>query len=311
MFSIFKKKGDSNDIPNWASFFTIAEYQKFDKEINGYFVRQKIDFSIKDGIVNVDENDFGFYNLGLTNVAQICKQENQKIYQEIITDHFNSMIRSHSFEKKFNKIADNFEEVKKYIGVRLYDHDYVAHIGKELTLGKDLAGDIYAMLVFDFPDTIANVQPEQIQSWNKSVDELFEIGKKNIRDKYPINFTKEHFGEFSIMFGNADHFFVPNIVFEIEDKPELLGFYGSIIGLPHRHSALIYPIENLEVVKAINGIIPAVYRMNQEGPGSLSNKVFWYFNNTFTELSYNLENNKLQFIPPEIFLEMMNKLEEK
>lgn len=311
MFSIFKKKNSTNDIPEWASFFSKSEYLKFDKEINGYFEKLKIEFTVNDGIANVDENEFGFQNLGLTNVAQICKQENPKLYKEIITEHFDSMIRALKFKQEFNKIADNFEEIKKYIGIRLYDNDYVTHIGKELTLGRNFAGNIYAMLVFDFPDVLTNIQPEQIKPWNRTVDELIEIGNKNIREKYPINISKEQFGDFSIMFGNADHFFTPNIVFDIKNKPELIGTYGSIIGLPHRHSALIYPIDNLEVIKAINGIIHAVYRMNQEGPGSLSNNIFWYFNNEFTQLPYKIENNKLQFMPPEKFVEVLNKLSEK
>ena len=311
MFSIFKKKSGGDDIPNWASFFNQSEFQRFDKEINRYFKKLNVDFSIKDGIVDVDENDFGFYNLGLTNVAQICKQENSNLYKEIIADHFDSMIRANAFDKEFNKIVNNFEEVKKYIGVRLYDNEYVAHIGKELTLGKDVAGDIYAMLVFDFPESITNIQPEQIQPWNKSFDELFEIGKENIREKYLVNFTKEEFEKFSILFGNADHFFTPNIVFEMENRPELLGSYGSLVAMPHRHSILIYPIENLEVVEAINGLIPAVYGMHKEGPGSISNDMFWYLNNTLTKLPYNLENNRLQFIPPDSLVEMMNKLKKK
>jgi len=311
MFSIFKKKGNNGDIPEWASFFTNSEYQTFDKEVNRYFEKLKIEFSINDGIVNLVENEFGFDNLGLTNVAQVCKQEKTKYYREIISEHFDSLIRTHKFELEFDKIADNFEKVKKYIGVRLYDNEYVSYIGKELTIGRDFAGDIYAMIVLDFPDSVLSIKPEQIKPWNKSVDELYEIGKKNIREKYPINLSKEKFGEFSIMFGNADHFFTPNIVFDLETKSELVGTYGSIIGLPHRHSALIYPIENLEVVKAINGMIPAVYGMNQEGPGSLSNNIFWYFDNKFTQLPYKLENDKLQFIPPDNFVEILNKLEKE
>lgn len=311
MFSIFKKKDNNKDTPDWASFFSNSEYQAFDKEINRYFEKLKIDFTINNGIVNVNENEFGFENLGLINIAQVCKQENPKSYKEIITEHFDAMIRTHKFEQEFNKIADNFEEVKKYIGVRLYNNEYVSYIGKEFTIGKDFAGDIYAMIVFDFPDSVLSIKPEQIQTWNKSIDELFEIGKNNIREKYPINISKEQFGEFSIIFGNADHFFTPNIVFDIENRPELIGTYGSIIGLPHRYSILLYPIEDLEVLDAINGLVPAVYGMNEEGPGSLSNNIFWYFNNTFTQLPYELENNKLELIPPEKFVEMLNKLKEK
>lgn len=308
MFSFFKKKTDDTNIPEWASFFDNKEYSAFIKEIETYFKNLNIQFEIGDGQIETNDNEFGFSNLGLVNVAQVCKQEDKKHYKEIITEHFNSMIRANKFDKEFAKIADNFEEVKKYIGVRLYDNEYVAYVGKENTIGKNFAGDIYSMIVFDFPDSVLSIKPEQTTPWNKTIDELFQIGIENIKLKYPLTITKEVFGEFSIWFIQGEHFFTPNIVFDIENRQELIGSKGSLIGLPHRHSAIIYPIENLEVVKAINGIIPTVYGMNQEGPGSLSNNLFWYKDNVFTQLPYKIEEGKLQFFPPDNFLELLNEL---
>jgi hypothetical protein len=308
MFSFFKKKTDKTNVPEWASFFDEKEYSLFINEIDNYFKNLNIQFEIGDGQIHVNENEFGFSNLGLMNVAQGCKQEDKKYYKEIIGEHFNSMIRANKFDKEFEIIADNFEEVKKYIGVRLYDNDYVAHIGKELTIGKDFAGDIYSMIVFDFPDSVLSINPEQTTAWNKTTDELFEVGISNIKSKYPLTITKESFGEFSIWFVQGEHFFTPNIVFDIENRQELIGSKGSLVGLPHRHSAIIYPIENLEVVKAINGLIPTIYGMNQEGPGSLSNNLFWYKDKTFTQLPYKIEEGKLQFYPPDNFVELLNEL---
>ena len=308
MFSLFKKKTGDTNIPEWAAFFDDREYSLFIEEIDNYFHSLNIPYQIADGQVLVNENEFGFSNLGLVNVAQVCKQEVRKYYKKIITEHFNSLIRANQFDKEFAKIVNNFEEVKKYVGVRLYDKEYVAHVGRENTIGKDFAGDIYAMLVFDLPDSVLSIKPEQTITWNRTVDELFEIGVENIKAKYPLTITKESFGEFNIWFVQGEHFFTPNVVFDIENRKELIGSKGSLVGLPHRHSAIIYPIENLEVVKAINGIIPTIYGMNQEGPGSLSNNLFWYKNKTFTQLPYKIEDNKLQFFPPENFLELLNEL---
>jgi len=307
MFSLFKKKTGDTNIPEWAAFFDDREYSLFIEEIDNYFHSLNIQYQIADGQVLVNENEFGFSNLGLVNVAQVCKQEVRKYYKKIITEHFNSLIRANQFDKEFAKIVNNFEEVKKYVGVRLYDNEYVAHVGRENTIGKDFAGDIYAMLVFDLPDSVLSIKPEQTITWNRTVDELFEIGVENIKAKYPLTITKESFGEFNIWFVQGEHFFTPNVVFDIENRKELIGSKGSLVGLPHRHSAIIYPIENLEVVKAINGIIPTIYGMNQEGPGSLSNNLFWYKNKTFTQLPYKIEDNKLQFFPPENFLELLNE----
>jgi hypothetical protein len=309
MFSFFKKKTGSNHIPAWASFFDSKEYSIFIKELDNYFRQLNIDYNLGDGQISVNESDFGFDKLGLTNVAQVCKQASINHYKEIITEHFNSMLRARKFDKEFEKVAGNFEEVKQYIGVRLYSNDYVASVGKGNTIGKDFAGDIYSMIVFDLPDSVVGIKPEETIAWNKTTDELFEIGVSNVKEKYPLKISKESFGTFSIWFVQGEHFFTPNIVFDIENRPELVGSKGALVGLPHRHSAIIYPIENLEVVKAINGLIPAIYGMNQEGPGSLSNNLFWYKDKEFIPLPYKLEEGKLQFFPPGSFLEILNELQ--
>ena len=74
MFSFFKSKKTIIPAPEWAFFFDDAEYTKFITEIETYFKSQRHQFEISDGIVHVNKNEFGFENLGLSNVAQVCKQ---------------------------------------------------------------------------------------------------------------------------------------------------------------------------------------------------------------------------------------------
>lgn len=311
MFSFFRKKSDDTPVPEWAAFFNSRQYSAFTKELDGYFRSINVRYELGDGILHVGENSFGFTQLGLMNVSQMCVQCDIKDYKEIVADHFNSLIRAQQFDKEFSKIVDRFDEVKRYLAVRLYDQNYAAHIGKQNTIGKDFAGDIYAMLVFDLPDSVVNVRPGQVVAWNKTPDELLETGIANVRAKYPFHITKQTLGNFDIWFVQGEHFFTANIAFDLENKRELLGSNGSLIGLPHRHSALIYPIENLQVVQAVNGLIQTVHGMNQEGPGALSNNLFWYKDGTFTLLPYKIEDRKLQFSPPQNFVEMLNKLKQK
>jgi hypothetical protein len=309
MLSIFKRKNNNQEVPEWASFFDKKEYATFINGINSYF--KNYSFHLEDGVVKVDSDDFGFENLGLTNVAQVCKQSRKGNYKRIISEHFNSMIRTHKFEKEFKKIEKDFDKVKDYIGVRLYDNEYVSHIGKGLTIGKDFAGDVYAMVVFDFPDSVLNVQPSQISTWGKTIEELFQLGLKNIKTNYPINLTKEKLENISVWFAQSDHFFTSNIVFDINEKTELVGKGGTLIGLPHRHASILYPIDSLEVVDAVNKLIPIVYGMNNEGPGALSNNLFWFYEGKFTQLPYSIDGGKLSFSPTEEFVAVLNDLKDK
>lgn len=311
MFSLFKKNKDKPEVPEWASFFNGSEYSDFLKAIDNYFNKNKITYELGDGMLTAGENNFGFTTLGLTNVAQVCKQDKPRNYDNIVSEHFESMVRANLFDAEFKKIVHDFDKVKKYIGVRLYPCDYAATIGKELTIGKDFAGDIYAMLVFDLPDSITNVQPEQAKKWGKSLDDLFAVGLQNIKSNYPLDISQQKFNEFTIWFIQGDHFFTPNIVLDLNNYPKFVGSKGSLIGIPHRHSVIIYPIENIEAVTAINQLIPTIYGMNAEGPGSVSNNLFWYKDGHFENLPYKIEDKKLQFFPPDNFVELLNTLTEK
>ncbi len=232
----------------------------------------------------------------------------REIIKKIVSDHFDAMIRSCQFEAEFNEIVSDYYEVKKYIGVRLYPSDYIAQVGKDLVLGKDFGGDIFAMLVFDLPDSVINIQPIQILGWGKTLDELFETGLQNIKYKYPLDIVKQDLGELKVWLIHSDHFFTPNIVFNLNNHQKLIGNYGALVGIPHRHAVLIYPIENFEVVDAINKLIPVVYGMETKGPGSDSNNIFLYQNGAFYNLPYKFEDNKIEFFPTEKLVALLEIL---
>src|SRR5476651_2581543 len=162
-------------------FFSDNEYSAFLNQIDEYFKKQNINYELQNGVVNVSENLFGFGKLGLQNLAQVCNQHDMPEYKEIVHEHFNSLVRTEKFNTEFKSIVNDFDKIKDYIGVRIYHNDYVASVGKNNIVGKDLAGDICAIVVFDLPDSIQTIKPEQIEKWGKDFECLFDLGVKNIK----------------------------------------------------------------------------------------------------------------------------------
>jgi hypothetical protein len=306
MFSLFKKK--QTKTPEWASFFNDKQYNAFIKALDGYFYKKNITYTLGEGSLTAGPNDFGLGVHGLANVAQKCKLDAENAYPEIIAEHFDSLARIAEFDKEFKNSITDFHKVSQYIGVRLYPGDYADSVGRDRTLGKDFAGDIYAMLVFDLPESVQSILPEQTEKWGKDFDELFKTGIKNIKEKYPVAISEEGLADLKIWFGQGGHFFVPNIVFDFETLQKYSGKYGSLVGIPHRHVAIIYPIENIEVVTAITSLIPVISGMYKEGPGSVSDNIFWYKNGVFENLPYSIADGNIQLSPPENFLNMLNDL---
>jgi hypothetical protein len=308
VFSFFKRKKTAQPVPEWASFFSQQEYQDFVSHVEAYFKRKQATFAYNEGVVVVENEDQEKINHGLVNIAQQCKQSPPKEWKELIKSHFDSFEQIDRFNQNFNSQAHDYDYVKHHLGVRLYARDYLSHISEDIIITRHVTDDIIAMLVFDFPHSVSNVKPEQSILWNKLEDELFEIGIANVKANYQSDISRERLGDFDIWFVTGEHFFTPNIVFDLENDARLVGSYGSLIGIPHRHAALIYPIENAEAVRVITGLIPVIYGMHQEGPGSISDKLFWYYDNVFYPLPYTLDEKTIQFFPPEKFLDMMNEL---
>jgi len=309
MASLFKN--NSEEVPGWAGFFTKEEYSAFLKELGNYFQGKGLSPVLDGSSVKIEGGEFGAQQLGLTNVAQVCKQGELSDYRQSIAAHFEAMERGEVFRKEFEKIAGTYEKVKPYIGVRLYPQHYMDNLPKGIFIGKPFAGDMYAMLIFDMPDTITNIKPEQAEEWSKTFEDLFEAAVRNTRANNPVEISPFDFGEFKIWFAEADHFFVPNILFDLESRPGLVGEYGALVGVPHRHAALVYPINSIEIIKAVNGLIPTIHGMHREGPGSLSPSLLWYHRGKFIDLPYELGEQNLKFTPPAAFVELLNDLAEK
>ena len=163
------------------------------------------------------------------------------------------------------------------------------------------------MLIYDLPDTVSSVHPKEAEEWNISKEDLWNFAEENTRTKYPPQILNRDMQGNSFKTVEADHFFSPNIVFNLSNYPELIGEKGSLVSMPTRHIVIIYPINNLKVVSALNAQIQITIGVSSKGPGTLSNRLFWYFKNQLQEQPFTINEGKLAFTPSERFLNMLQQ----
>src|SRR6476659_2487294 len=111
MLTYFQTNSSRTSVPEWSSFFNELEYSTFIREIDNYFKNLNIRYEILNGQVITDTNEFGPGQLGLLNVAQLCKQFGLNNYSDVISRHFAAMTKAGEFHTEFSKMADDFEEV--------------------------------------------------------------------------------------------------------------------------------------------------------------------------------------------------------
>lgn len=311
MFS-FLKKSKATTVPAWAaSFFSAEEYDHFMNALETMLKQRNLNYSMGDGMVYLSGNNTVFEQLGLLNLAQTCKLADPARWENLIYTHFHEMEQSADFNKLFEVKSKDFEFAKDFLAIRLFNKEVLGNGPKDIIVQQDFCGDAFTMLSFDLPQSVINVKPDLLQHWSKKPEELFETGKQNVEKKYNFDFSRETINDFDIWFIQDEHHFVPNFVFSMKKYPALNGEYGSLIGVPHRHAGMIYPIETIETMAAVNSLPFIIAGMFREGPGSVSNSLFWYRNGEFQSLPYEIGENKITLRPTVDFIQMMEKLPAK
>jgi len=309
MFSFFKKSNKKVEVPEWASYLTEEQYSKFITEVEGYFKRKKLKFQRGGGMIKVLDGELKDNSFGLQNLSQSCNHLSLKDYRSHIEGHFEGMFQSFKFMKEVDEIKGDFEKIKKYIAVKIYPSEFVLIQKDNPGISKKITESLYAVLVFDLPHSINNVQQEEADKWGIDNEELFRIGKKNTRHNYPNPVLKQEAQGIELFSVSTEHFFSSSIILDLETRPDLVGSKGCLLGLPTRHLTIIYPIENIEVAAALNMMIPANYNICKAGPGSMTDELIWYHDGVFETQPYTFSEGKIEFTPTENFVQMLNLMQ--
>lgn len=298
-------------LPEWANFFSKEEYEEFIILVGKYFTDKKLKFTIEDGIVNADGNGPNWGRMGLDNLSRTCKQAPMEEWETRINGHFDSLEKTRKFQEEIESSKNSFEEMKQYVAVRIYNRSYIDQVGEDHFIFKHLADDLVAALVFDYPDSIQNMQQKDIAGWNKTQEELFDLGVSNVRTNYSLQLNENDMGDYVIHTIDSEHFFAGNLYFELAETKLIVPTKGAIVAFPHRHCGIMYPINDISLVKVLNQLFPIVYNMHNDGAGPVTNSVYWYNKGRLIKIPYDIQENELKVIPPAEFVALLNSLTDK
>lgn len=306
-----RTKSRPDKVPAWASFFSADQYAAFTTIIEEHFQKKGQTIVWGNGVLTLQPSDpAGLHQLGLVNLAQLCARNEAGDWATIVDDHFNTLDKSQTEQRVLEQRIPDFERVRDLLSIRLWPDDYLKELDADRMIHRrDVPGTISA-LVYDLPSSIRNVTPEEANSWGLPIDELFVIAQDNVRETCIPDVTEQDMGDdLSVTMLSDESFFVASHALTLEQHyPNCIGQFGALVGIPHRHVLLAYPIETLDVVKAIPKMIAVVLGMERDGPGSISPRLYWLQHGEFLDLPYRVESNTLNFAPPDEFLEMMNLL---
>jgi hypothetical protein len=294
----------------WYSFLTKDEKQQFETDVNSYFSQKDKNYVVNfnDGFVSKDTSQ----SYGLENIAQIYHQSSTEERKSLVADHFEKIFKAELEEAKLIENISDFNSMKKYLSIRIYPIDYANQIGRENLVGRIDIDSSITLLVLDLPSTVRSLKPEEVKKWNVSEDSLFSMGIKNAVAGCQVEISEQELTKtLKVWLVSSDNVFTSTHIFNLHAFPQCIGKFGALLLVPHRHSIILYPINDLGVIEATKILIPLGQRMFVEGPGSITPFLTWYHDNKFTNLSYQVENGNLNFIPPDEFVKTLNLLGEK
>jgi hypothetical protein len=272
-----------------------------------YLIALCKDYLAKDGqqIKNIDDGEIivkqdhelekHYY---LDNIVRIISQNQKSDWQAIVTEHFDKQKEiPFAIDYLYSDFGYASQFIKAYIKPKdFFPPDEV----NEFVYRTDLP-DTYTFLIFDFNEQFHFITKDGIKDWKQSEADLFEIGLSNISNE---SITIEEIliaGKYpAFAFFSGD--FSATYIVELQKNASFaIGTHGSLISIPAKGCAFVYPIENNEIVDVVNQLAETTEKFYNEEPGNLSMDFFWNYDGKF-EMFPSVRNGDALTIecPPEL-----------
>jgi hypothetical protein len=309
----FGQKIDYNIPDGYEKSIKVGDYKKIvDKSVAVVTTKFKIDF-VKDGTIQLKKGQrmsaFNLHNL----ITKCTSIKDKSKWNDIIETHFQKMFSSLDEQARIN--PNDFEVVKKYLSLRIYETEFINQNGgaKNLVTRTDLEGT-FTLLMLDLPDAFTPVQKTEFNLWKKTESEIFEIAQKNINQQKIEKITKI----FNVdgvdiemsFFGNEDY--AASYILDLENNsPEFVGEWGTVIAVPNKGLVNLCKVSRnkpVDFVKFIQKVKPAISQLYQQHQNPISEDFYWYYKGKFTKISVTSDaNGNIHVLSPNGLTELMTQ----
>ncbi len=298
-----RKREEPRAVPDWAAFFTPDEYKAFLDVVKAELDKGGEPYTIGDGFVRVAGSDG---ELGLSNLAQVAHVTERNEWPQLVSSHFANLRASTG--RDLDALGGDFEAVKSLLRVRLLADESMGGVSlSDIGGSRAFAPGILMALVYDFPDSTASVPPNHVESWPLEADAVWALAIDNVRlEPQP---TRQDMpaqsGVFTMTLG--DSFYVASRALRLADELPP-GTVDAVFAVPNRHMLLWHAIRDLSVVGAMQGMTLVTARAFLDGPGSISNQLYWWHDGQVVHLPVSPQGDSIAFIPPDEFMAFLDTL---
>lgn len=296
------------DFPDWAAPMETPErFGAFLDGVAAYFAKRNLPYHIHpSGVVHPDPNNVE-QTWGLANLLQICASRTPAEFPGLIASHFDLLERAAAQHQQLaSKIAE-WEYARPRLRIRLWDEEVRQALGTSIT--RETIPGLLSALAIDLPESIDTVSHDLLKTWDKTPVELFDVARENTWDAVKPNprlLAPEQLGSIHIV--EEDSYYTASIALQIDRLPQLLGPHGAFLSVPTRGGLLALPFHQMADLQLLAHMIRFTRHVFEQGPGSISHRLWWYRMGTRHEIPYESDPERISVMPPLAFEQYLSTL---
>jgi hypothetical protein len=279
--------------PEWAAFMAADEWRRFETLIRGETAPRGLKGDVRTGVLNAGEEKYG-----LQNIAQICHAEPAERWPALLRTHFDSL-----------RDRDDPPVSIATLKARLVDDGYATgdHVAREVAddLRLVLASDLAAHVRVDKRDELLALGDEEELFAHALAQTRAEPGLELTRHELAINDAGDTAPIFVLQ---GDSFFTATHALWADELDPPPSEHGALVAVPTRHAVLFHPIRDGRMFNVLGRMFEMAREIEREGPGSISNALYWLREGRLKRLDVQQEGLGPRFTPDAEFVEMLTHL---
>ena len=240
--------------PAWSGLESGRAHKRFTKVLLNRLKHRGVTARLEENRLRAEHLDYD--GMGVENIARLCAATAEKHWPALVDGHLDNALKGRREAADLETYVGDFRRVGNLLKARVWPEHYLDTAGAEnLVFRVDFPGTI-TCLCFDLPSTIVNVSPGHVRAWKKKKPELFTRAFTNTRRENKITITEQDIEDVGRVYSlTGAHYFTPSHVPDLLTKKKYQGRLGTLVTVPVRENAILYPVNDARVAAALSLLI--------------------------------------------------------
>ncbi len=224
----------------------------------------------------------GRLHVGLRDLRQLARLMPRDDWPAVVSDHVTTIVTA--VEEPLD--LGDFGLIRHLLRARMHP----AEADQGVLAARPFAPGLAEVIVLDTPTTVRALTRAEVAPWGVSEEELFALGRANVHADGPLQREEprpEDAGDPVVTVLHGWTFYAAtHLVWLGEYLP--LGPLGALVALPSRSRLLALPLrpeqDEETLTRAAAALKEQADRGYREGPGSLSETLYWWRHGVLTSL---------------------------